>query len=706
MSANFGQTGEPVRPLYPLAAVVGQETLKKALLIAAVNPLAGGVLARGEKGAAKSTLARGLAELLPPIQTAQGCVYGCQADQPQYWCPRCQELGDQNAWLTRPRPFLTLPLNATEDRVAGGLDFEVAISQGERRESPGLLTQAHRGILYVDEVNLLDDHIVDLLLDAASSGHNALEREGLSTQRPARFLLVGTMNPEEGELRPQFLDRFGLAVLVESEKDPGLRVELIKLREEFEADPVGFRAQWAEESDKLRAQILRAQELLPNVETPERIRKFIAELALEKHVAGHRADLFLYEAARALTALAGRRLVSEAEVLVAAPLVLAHRQRESAPPPPPPPPPAEPEENEEENPADNQEENQPENPEQNPEQNPDQNPEPEPRPSPPDAPSPEAGESADTDLDEEPQDDGNDKESETNPESPDLSDVFERIFEIGQTFKVRRLEMAKDRLRRRGSGRRSRSRVSQKQGRYVKSGPNDGQGDIALDATIRVAAPYQKTRDKPAGLALALTPADIRSRIREKKMGHHLFFAVDASGSMGARGRMAAAKGAIMSLLLDAYQKRDQVCLVSFRREAAVVNLPLTSSAHLAGQLLAELPVGGRTPLAQGLMATFREVRNVLVKNPLARPIVIFITDGRGNVALSTGKTNPLSQAWSLAETMALEKRIKYLVVDTEEKSLLTFDLAVRLAKALGAEYFKINDLKAQTLLDIVKREG
>jgi magnesium chelatase subunit D len=521
------------------------------------------------------------------------------------------------------------------------------------------------------------------------------------------------MNPEEGELRPQFLDRFGLAVLVESEKDPDLRVELAERRERFEADPDGFRTQYAADSERLRAQILKAKALLPALEIPQRIRKLVAELAAERHVAGHRADLFLERAACSLTALAGRRVVSEEEVLKAAPLALSHRQRDAAPPPPPAKPPKNPNQPEDEEPNENPDEPNAKKGDLDPDQ-------------PNDEPNKGEGDEDRSTLDRpgsfhkdrEATDSDQADDSRPNPENLndegdgdktplDYDAVSERVYEIGATFRIRPIGAQKDRLRRRGSGRRSRSLVNQKQGRYVKSGPNDGTGDVALDATIRAAAPYQKTREKPPGLALALKSWDIRSRVREKKMGHHLFFAVDASGSMGARGRMAAAKGAIMSILLDAYQKRDQVALVSFRRGEAVLNLPLTSSVDLAGKLLAEMPTGGRTPLTHGLALAFREIRNVLTKNPLARPIVIFITDGRGNVGWSDPETpKPLLETWALARIMAREKRAKYLVVDTEEHSFLAFNMAARLAEALGAEYFQIDEMKAQTLLDIVRRES
>jgi magnesium chelatase subunit D len=669
--------------LFPFAAIEGQEQLKEALLINAVNPHSGGVLARGEKGTAKSTLARALSELLPPINVFPGCPYGCDPERPEEFCPFCQEnIGHLHPKLVKA-PFHTLPLNATEDRVAGGLDFEKAIKTGIKSPEPGLLASAHRGILYIDEVNLLDDHIVDIILDAAGSGWNVLEREGVSFSHPSRFILIGTMNPEEGELRPQFLDRFGLSVGIESVKDPADRVKLMLLREEFDSDPIKFRKKYETETQKLRDNILSARRILKSVNIQKRIKKFIANICQENHVAGHRADLFLSEAAKALAALTGVFEVSEEMVLKVSPMVLAHRQRETAPPPPPPqnePEEENPEDNPEENPEDKSEEKEDERQDE-PQNNQNQ------QPPPMESPPPES----------------KDTENEKDEEQREITAGEDLVFEIGETFKVRKFESSKDKLKRRGSGRRSRSRATQKQGRYVKSGPNRGTGDIALDATIRAAAPYQISREKREGMALSLTQSDIRESIREKKIGNYLFFLVDASGSMGAKGRMAASKGAIMSLLLDAYQKRDQVALISFRRDEATVNLPLTTSVDMAGKLLSELPVGGRTPLSSGLTILYRELHNALLKNPLARPIAILITDGRGNVSLPNSGKKPFEEALLLARAMSLENRVKYLVVDTEEPGIITFNLALKLSDALGADYFKTGDLRTQTLLDLVK---
>ena len=667
-----------MRELFPFTAIVGQADLKKSLLLCAVNPRVGGVLIRGEKGTAKSTIARSLAAILPEIETAEGCAFGCDPARPAEWCDRCREKRGQIHWIKKRTPILPLPLNATEDRVSGSLDFEEAVKHGRRKVSPGLLASAHRGILYVDEVNLLDDHIVDIILDAAASGENRLEREGLSFSHPSRFMLIGTMNPEEGELRPQFLDRFGLSVAVSGELGEDDRVELMLRRETFDRDRTAFVRLHAGETAALRHQVAEGRERLPQVALPKRLRTFMAELAGESYVAGHRADLFLEQAALALAALNGKDEVTEAMVIEVAPLVLAHRRRDAAPPPPPPPPPPEEPENQEDEPED-----QPPPPE---EQEQEQAP-----------PPPEES------RDDKPEDQPPPEEPEENSDDGGASPE-ENIFQIGETFRVKSIQTANDRRRRRGSGRRSRSRVSQKQGRYIKSGPDQGAGDLALDATLRTAAPYQLSRGRSSGLAVTLTPADIREKVREKRLGNFLFFAVDASGSMGARGRMAASKGAIMSLLLDAYQKRDRIALISFRRNEAQVNLPLTTSVDLAGKLLAEMPVGGRTPLSAGLSRTWQELRNALIKNPLARPIVVVITDGRSNVSLKASGESPLSESLRLAEIMSQDARVKYIVVDTEEPGAVTFGLAAELAGALGAEYFKVKDLKAEALVNIVRR--
>jgi magnesium chelatase subunit D len=320
--------------LYPLAAMVGQTALKQGLLIGAVNPAVGGVLIRGPKGTGKSTAVRALAALLPEIDVVADCAFACDPARPESLCPQCRRRYPDLSVRRRKVQVVTLPLNATEDRVAGGLDFTGTLRRGARCLSPGLLARAHRGILYVDEVNLLDASIAGLILDAAAAGRHRIEREGLSAVHPCRFLLVGTMNPEEGELSPQLLDRFGLCVQIEAVRTPEQRVRLMVRREAFDADRVGFAARFSAESDRLARRIAAARRRLPQLKLAGRLRGLIAALCTEHHVAGHRADLVMEQAARALAALEGQTEVTAAHVRRAAALVLTHRRRESRPQPP------------------------------------------------------------------------------------------------------------------------------------------------------------------------------------------------------------------------------------------------------------------------------------------------------------------------------------------------------------------------------------
>ena len=672
------------KKIYPFSAIIEQEDLKLALLLNAINPKIGGLLIRGEKGTAKSTAVRALAALLPEIRVVAGCPFFCDPDDQDRMCKRCREKGSAHKIQHQKIRVVTLPLNATEDRVVGGIDFSLAIKEGKRSVLPGLLADANRSILYVDEVNLLDDHIVDIILDAAASGENRIEREGISFKHPASFVLIGTMNPEEGDLRPQLLDRFGLCVDVAGEPEIEKRVELIQRRENFDLDFKGFMNQFEKENHQVAKQIATAMELLKGVRCPKHLRAFISELCTKNLVAGHRADLVMEQAARAYAALYGRFEITMDDIIKIAPFVLVHRTRDAQEQPPPPPPPDQSEEKSSEDMDENEQEQPPEN------ENPDN----------------QQNEQPENGTDEEVQSSGEqpDEADQTDdPEQPGEKTSPEQIFEVGSTFAVQKIVSPRDRISRRGSGRRSRTRVSLKQGRYIKSSLGNRNSDIALDATLRAAAPHQLERKKKNGLAVVLKKEDIREKVREKRIGNFLLFAVDASGSMGAKGRMAASKGAIMSLLLDAYQKRDKVGMISFRKNEAFVNLPPTSSVELAGKLLAEMPVGGRTPLSAGLASAHEQVRNYLLRDPSARPIVIIITDGKSNSAM--GDQKPLEEAFDFAVKMAADHRVVYIVVDTEEPGLVTFGLAGHLAEALGARYFKIEELKADQLVNIIKEK-
>lgn len=666
------------KKIYPFAAIVGQEELKLALLLNAVNPKIGGVLIRGEKGTAKSTTVRALAALLPEIRVVAGCPYFCDPDDEDRMCERCKGKAPVHKIQRRRIRVLTLPLNATEDRVAGGIDFSLAVKEGKRAVLPGLLAEANRSILYVDEVNLLDDHIVDIILDAAASGENRIEREGISFRHPASFILVGTMNPEEGELRPQFLDRFGLCVDIAAETGIEQRVELIKRRESFDLDPKEFLKGFEKENARTSERILSARDHLNAVRLPKHLRTFISELCTGNLVAGHRADLVMEQAARAHAALLQRFEVTADDIAKVAPFVIVHRRRDAAPPPQPDQPKDEPPEDK------NKSEQGPPPETEKPDNRPDAQPE-----SVTDEGSRPSG------------DQPGDADKTDSVEQPGEKASSEQIFEVGATFAVKKIVSPRDRIYRRGSGRRSRTRVSLKQGRYIKSMHGNRSGDIALDATLRAAAPYQLKRKRENGLVVVLKKEDIREKVREKRIGNFLLFVVDASGSMGARGRMAASKGAIMSLLLDAYQKRDKVAMISFRQKGADLNLPPTSSVEMAGKLLAEMPVGGRTPLSAGLAAAHEQVRNHLLRDPAARPIVIIITDGKSNVAM--GDQKPVEEAFDFAGKMGADPRVIYIVVDTEETGLVTFGLAAQLARVFNARYFKIEELKADQLVNIIK---
>jgi len=317
-----------MRVIYPFTAIVGQKRMRRALILNAIDPRIGGVLIRGERGTAKSTAARALAALLPPVQVVQGCRFGCDPHKPITWCTECRErfeTDDEVPVETRQTPFINLPISATEDRVVGTLDIEKAIQKGERHFEPGVLASANRGLLYIDEVNLLDDHVVDVLLDSAAMGMNIVEREGISFAHPARFILVGTMNPEEGDLRPQLLDRFSLSVEIHGILDARQRVQIMERNLAFEANPEAFRKEWLPREQELSKKIAQARNLVDRVRYTSRDLLVIADLTTKMQVDGHRADLVILKTARAHAAFEGRETINPRDIALAAELALPHR---------------------------------------------------------------------------------------------------------------------------------------------------------------------------------------------------------------------------------------------------------------------------------------------------------------------------------------------------------------------------------------------
>jgi magnesium chelatase subunit D len=660
----------PVSP-YPLSAVVGQDDLKLALLLHAVDPKLGGVLIRGEKGSGKSTAARALASL-----------------------------------MGAGSPFVELPIGATEDRVVGTLDLEGALLEGRSRLRPGLLAAAHRGVLYVDEVNLLADHLVDVLIDAAAFGINRIERDGICAEHPSRFVLVGSMNPEEGELRPQLLDRFGLAVEVRAPRDPELRTEVVRRRLAFDADPDRFAERFAADEEALRGAIADAAAILGDVVVPDEVLGLTSRLCAELDAEGLRADLVLARGVAALAALDGRKEATAADVVRLAPLALAHRRRrgpldapglsaedldaalERAAPPPDRSPPATPD------PGDGQR-----------------------------APADTAGPAPDHPDQRREPDTG-----ATGGRTPPGAEAAERPPGAGDgpgptpaaapgaggflTLKTQRPSGVLGR----------RNRGPAERGGIVAGRPSpEGVTDVAVAATVQAAAARRAVQShasaQPAASGSAAASSvtapstavvergDLRQAVREARTANLVVLCVDASGSMGATSRMEAAKGAAVSLLLDAYQRRDRVALVTFAGEEARVALRPTGSVEVARARLADLPTGGRTPLGPGLRAALDVARSALRRDPDRRPVIVVVTDGRATSAgrSTTGgvKVGPTQAALAAAAEIAAAG-MEALVVDAEDTDL-RLGLARALAEAMGARYTALPDLGPDTLTRAVE---
>lgn len=665
------------RTVYPFSAIVGQERMTRALILNAISPSIGGLLIRGEKGTAKSTAVRALAAILPEIEVVSGCPFNCDLHEYERLCPECKakvKLGIVLPVEKRKIRVVDLPLGATEDRVLGSLDLEYAVKEGKKRFTPGLLASAHRGILYVDEVNLLNDHIVDVILDAAGMGINIVEREGVSYMHRAEFILIGTMNPEEGELRPQLLDRFGMCIQIEGIEDADERVRLIKLRERFDKNGADFIMAYQTDQNNLSQKIVSARKRLSHVKISDEMVQLCSKFALDAFVAGHRADIVIRKTALTIACYEDRDSVTKENVNEAADLVLFHRMRM-----PPPPAQHEHEEKERSQEESSEDEKDKEKPEE----------------------KPETQNRQENEVREE-EKEGEEKDQKESENNLSGIPILENVFPVGDAFKVRRIQAERDRIPRKGSGRRSRTRTSSKAGRYIMSTMERRTNDLALDATLRAAAPYQRRRSRQ-DVAIAIEESDIREKIREKRIGNFIVFVVDASGSMGAGKRMIETKGAILSLLMDAYQKRDKVAMVAFKGDSAEVLLPPTSSIELAHKLLEELPVGGKTPLCHGISLGYQVIQSYFRKDPHIYPLLILISDGKANVSQYGGK--PLSEAMEVADEIKNDTRVNTAVVDVEKPGLISFGLAHQLSVQMGARYFKTDNLKANTLVEVLQED-
>ena len=668
---------------YPFTAVVGLDDLRLALVVNAVSPAVGGVLVRGEKGTAKSTVVRALAALLPPVEVLDGCRFSCSPDAPD---PLCPDRDTHGAAYGRPARLVELPVGASEDRLVGSLDLERALTTGVSAYEPGLLAAAHRGVLYVDEVNLLHDHLVDLLLDAAALGRSYVEREGVSVSHAARFLLVGTMNPEEGELRPQLLDRFGLTVEVTATRDPAERAEVVRRRLAYEADPDAFAGQYEAADAQLAERIAAARDRLPSVVLGDRALREVTTVCAAFDVDGLRADLVTAKAALALAAWAGRAEVTTEDVRTAARLALPHRRRrtpfeapglddgqlddalDSVPPEPGLDGGAR-----AADPADDGGSDHGGGP--GDDAGPDDD-----GPSGGGRPSSHAqspsGDAAGDERSAEPV--GTHAAAEQPPAAPAPTFAPVALSVPG----VNRFAGAAGRRSRTegGSGRLTGSRL-----------PAGRLSSLHLTATLQAAAPHQVRRGR-SGPGVLVRSGDLREAVREGREGNLVLFVVDASGSMAARSRMSAVKGAVLSLLTDAYQRRDKVALVSFRGSSAELVLPPTTSVEAAVVRLRSLPTGGRTPLSAGLLRAAEVLRVEQVRDRARRALVVVVTDGRA----TSGPTPELAAA-HLARSGAA-----CVVVDCESGPV-RLGLAQELGVQLGGRALRLEELSADTLTRVVK---
>ncbi|CAB3792775.1 magnesium chelatase subunit D family protein [Pararobbsia alpina] len=737
--------------IFPFTAIVGQDTLKRALLLCAVNPSLSGVLIRGDKGTAKSTAARGLRELLVPIERVPGCPYNCAPGAALGQCEACSRIDavEPDTTVLAPVPFVNLPLGATEDRVLGSLDLERVLKDGKRAFQPGLLAAAHRGMLYIDEVNLLPDHLVDSLLDVAAMGQHTIEREGLSISHPAQITLIGTMNAEEGDLRPQLLDRFAMMVEVAAPDVPAVRSEVVRRRLAFDADRPGFVARWAGETAILRQRVSDARARLLDVELPDSLLDFVSTLCCEFGATSLRADITLNKVALTHAALEGRLVVDVDDIAAAAELVLPHRRRRK----PFEQPGLDRERLEEaldrmrdaaraptgqakdSSSGTDEQDDLAQGAGQHDEKDPSE-PRAEGHADEPVDTEADAHASANAELEDgtdqtKDAEDSSDVQADTRSTSTqgEPSPAATTVFATGAATEAPTLRIA-SRDEGGAEGRRSIATAAAR-GAYTHAVAAVRPKHLAVDATLRHAILREPGR-------LQVTRDDLHDKVLIGKQAHLILLIVDASGSMAARRRMEAVKGCVLGLLEDAYRRRDEIGVIAFRGERAELVLPPTRNVELAQRALQDLPTGGRTPLAQalelGAQLLIGRSAGRGASGTTLKPLLVLLSDGRANVPLHSerptmsfndGRTNvpssdrpasassdperanlPLDDhemrgdGWQdtllLADQIA-QAHISALVLDTEQ-GVIRHARARAVAQALHAEYRRLDEWSAETL--------